>query len=214
MNFEALKKNFEELNEQMEAARKEMQAKSVGFVEAACKQFFDTCPEVESVFWTQYTPYFNDGDACEFGVHDKCYILVGDEDVDDYEGSIVYNENALKRAENNLEEAIKFTADPAAWRQKYCDDYKRKWGRPYGVGISHLRPYPHDPAAAQDEIDKIKQFFEKYSLETVNRIEENFKILSQALGMIDEDIMKAIYGDHVKVTISRTGTEIDEYDHD
>ena len=214
MNFEALKKNFEELNEQMEAARKEMQAKSVGFIESACKQFFDTCPEVECVFWIQYTPYFNDGEACEFGVQDKRYVLVDDEDVDGYEGSIVYNENDLKKAENDLEEAIKFTADPGAWRQKYSDDYKTKWGRPYGASISHLRPYPHNPAAAQDEIDKIKQFLEKYSLETVNRVEENFKILNQALNMIDEDIMKAIYGDHVKVTISRTGTEIDEYDHD
>lgn len=27
-------------------------------------------PEVASVRWTQYTPYFNDGDSCEFSVHD------------------------------------------------------------------------------------------------------------------------------------------------
>jgi hypothetical protein len=26
--------------------------------------------DIEAVRWTQYTPYFNDGDACTFGVHE------------------------------------------------------------------------------------------------------------------------------------------------
>ncbi len=32
------------------------------------KKFFEANPEVESFGWKQYTPYFNDGDTCEFGV--------------------------------------------------------------------------------------------------------------------------------------------------
>lgn len=32
--------------------------------------FFAACPEVESLSWTQYTPHFNDGDACVFSVHE------------------------------------------------------------------------------------------------------------------------------------------------
>lgn len=34
------------------------------------KHLFDANPEIKSVTWTQYTPYFNDGDSCEFGVND------------------------------------------------------------------------------------------------------------------------------------------------
>lgn len=38
------------------------------FQEGAQK-LFDDLPELESFSWTQYTPYFNDGDPCEFDVH-------------------------------------------------------------------------------------------------------------------------------------------------
>lgn len=31
--------------------------------------------------WTQYTPYFNDGDPCEFGVH-TCWVRTVDDDPD------------------------------------------------------------------------------------------------------------------------------------
>lgn len=51
------------------------------------KAFFDAFPDVEAVRWTQYTPYFNDGDACTFGVHDPGVQLKSatvDEDADEY----------------------------------------------------------------------------------------------------------------------------------
>lgn len=31
------------------------------------KEFFDKYPEIDAIRWQQYTPHFNDGDACEFG---------------------------------------------------------------------------------------------------------------------------------------------------
>jgi len=34
-------------------------------------------PILESVRWTQYTPYFNDGDVCEFGVYDIIVKITG-----------------------------------------------------------------------------------------------------------------------------------------
>lgn len=41
------------------------------------KPIFDGCPEMDSFTWTQYTPYFNDGDSCEFYVND-CDVINGD----------------------------------------------------------------------------------------------------------------------------------------
>lgn len=32
--------------------------------------FFDAHPEVKTIHWTQYAPYFNDGDECVFSVHE------------------------------------------------------------------------------------------------------------------------------------------------
>lgn len=37
-------------------------------------------PQVHSVRWRQYTPYFNDGDACEFGVGEVYVRLKSTED--------------------------------------------------------------------------------------------------------------------------------------
>lgn len=34
------------------------------------KPLFEKYPDLESFSWTQYTPYFNDGDSCTFGTHD------------------------------------------------------------------------------------------------------------------------------------------------
>lgn len=46
-------------------------------------------PEVAKVRWKQYTPYFNDGEACVFGAHSPEVLLVVeaniDEDEDDYD---------------------------------------------------------------------------------------------------------------------------------
>lgn len=40
---------------------------------------------VEAVAWEQYTPYFNDGDVCEFGVYDpRVKLSFGDDDGGDY----------------------------------------------------------------------------------------------------------------------------------
>jgi hypothetical protein len=40
-------------------------------------------PGVEAVRWQQYTPYFNDGEACEFGVGEPLVKLAGDDENED-----------------------------------------------------------------------------------------------------------------------------------
>lgn len=34
------------------------------------KNLINSTPEIEAIKWAQYTPYFNDGDPCEFSVYD------------------------------------------------------------------------------------------------------------------------------------------------
>jgi len=34
------------------------------------QEVFQRVPELETLTWTQYTPYFNDGEPCEFSVHE------------------------------------------------------------------------------------------------------------------------------------------------
>jgi hypothetical protein len=37
---------------------------------AELKESFAKFPRLQAVRWTQYTPHFNDGDVCSFGVHE------------------------------------------------------------------------------------------------------------------------------------------------
>lgn len=51
--------------------------------------------DVEAIRWTQYVPYFNDGDICEFGVGDVYIKLKGvAEDGGDYEDGFLYGWDA------------------------------------------------------------------------------------------------------------------------
>lgn len=43
------------------------------------KIFWDANPNVNVIVWTQYAPYFNDGDACVFNVHGLSFSNLTDE---------------------------------------------------------------------------------------------------------------------------------------
>ncbi len=68
-----IKKTIKEVNEENEALTKQTQeafkrntTKAVDLLKTLIK----STPQVEAVRWTQYTPYFNDGEECNFGVND------------------------------------------------------------------------------------------------------------------------------------------------
>lgn len=102
--------------------------------------FFEAHPAVQAIRWTQYTPYFNDGDACTFGVHDFCYKEGG----------------------------------PTVFDGKDDDD---DWEDGYGQTSS--------TRAAVREL----------------------------LESVPEDVMLAIFGDHVQITATRAGFDVAEYEH-
>jgi hypothetical protein len=63
-----LQQKFDELIEKQRALQKEFQTTAQSLFKETTKEFFDKNPLVQSISWTQYTPYFNDGDTCEFRV--------------------------------------------------------------------------------------------------------------------------------------------------
>jgi hypothetical protein len=115
------------------------------------RDFMEAHPEIEAIRWRQFTPYFNDGDACEFGVGELTYKLVGG-DVYDDEGD--YEDGFL---------SISTYGKPKDW---VTPDWFLALGE-----------------------------------------------LERAL-MGSESELEAAFGDHVKVTVTRDGVDVDEYDHD
>lgn len=37
-------------------------------------------PAVQAIVWSQYTPYFNDGDTCKFGINEVYFVIDGFEE--------------------------------------------------------------------------------------------------------------------------------------
>ena len=72
--FHKLQK-LKELREQYEA---KMKSEASIAVTEALKGFFAEFPDVLALRWEQYTPYFNDGDTCEFTFYELNALPKGD----------------------------------------------------------------------------------------------------------------------------------------
>lgn len=100
------------------------------------KVVFDAVPALEKIEIIQYTPYFMDGDACEFSISSVSFY-------DDVEESHGYEEDFTSPSEQQV----------------------------------------------------LKEALNKFIYQ-------------------NEELMKSMYGDHAIISITREGTEIDEYEHD
>lgn len=59
---------YDALLDGLEQARAKVKEQGKAAVGALFKAFFAEHPKVTAICWTQYTPYFNDGEPCEFSV--------------------------------------------------------------------------------------------------------------------------------------------------
>lgn len=70
-------KAFEETAQKLEkdlSARLESVKTFLSRFTKEIKAMFEGVPSIAQIRWTQYTPYFNDGDSCEFSINDLIFI--------------------------------------------------------------------------------------------------------------------------------------------
>lgn len=98
-----------QLQEKLEQTRKEMQEEFKRNLEDMFKEFFEHVPVVKKISWTQYTPYFNDGDPCVFRVYGPEFLSIwADGDHNDFDGDIdgedgeFYGEDVAHQEEVNI----------------------------------------------------------------------------------------------------------------
>lgn len=84
--FESLQK----LNDAKKKFEDDVKANGKTIIKDALAEFFNLYPEVESIRWHQYTPYFNDGEPCTFGVGDVTGRLHGVTEGGDYDDGYEY----------------------------------------------------------------------------------------------------------------------------
>lgn len=92
-NLDALHGQMLDLNAKIKELQDQAAKTSQEVFKSSLKQFFDAVPEIQSIVWRQYTPYFNDGDSCEFSVHDANFYSSpdGTDEDDEEDGWDAYN---------------------------------------------------------------------------------------------------------------------------
>jgi hypothetical protein len=124
----------------------EMRAHGASALGEVFKEFFSAHPECQAVRWRQYTPYWNDGEPCEFSTHTF----------------------AVKMSDS--------------------------------------------PESAGDYEDGFEDWYERRKNESASLL--SALTAAREIGKIDDEIFEMSFGDHVKVTATREGFEVEEYEHD
>lgn len=69
----SLQEKFDQLLADQAELKRQFQTQAQEMFKGITKEFFDKNPGVQAIVWTQYTPYFNDGETCEFNVNDPTF---------------------------------------------------------------------------------------------------------------------------------------------
>jgi len=142
---------------------------------------------VEAIRWYQYTPYFNDGEACEFSVNEATVKLSEKFGVEDEAGD--YEDGFLGDYDLNGEVVDDKNFD--------------RTGVEYGT-----------PAYFEAHAKWMSERYEnKLNGHDTSEILEALRVFSRNSAAI-ETVAKANFGDHAVVTATREGFSVDFYEHD
>lgn len=61
--------NLKDMQKELQAVKAQFSERATAEFTKAINQIFVEYPQLETIAWTQYSPYFNDGEECTFGVH-------------------------------------------------------------------------------------------------------------------------------------------------
>lgn len=151
-----------------------------------------------ALFWTQYTPYFNDGDACHFSVRDV--YLIPEAKIEDVRRSSSAEEDGF-----SIRGAKERYGKPDEECSRECDDYSRP--KPRVPGLTGYQ---------RQEYEKRTHTWTEAGFPSVEGYPvEKFDELAAAWNAIPEDVMERMFGDHARCVVKSDGTaSADEYEHD
>ncbi|MFA7407704.1 MAG: hypothetical protein WCY93_07820 [Anaerolineaceae bacterium] len=220
-DIETLKAEQKTLGQKIMLLREEMKEKSKELMKAGFRDFFEKYDgAVHAIFWTQFTPFFSDGEECIFSVND-IYIALTEDDLGEHEGSEICNTEDLKNLQRGLEEARVYFADPYAAAVKYREEWISKYKRdPFDTGyrwsnktpeenMRNWNPYYQTLAEMEDNVAVVEEFVKNYP-----NLADDFRELVKIVSSIEDGLMNDMFGDHVKVIVTKSGIETEEYDHD
>lgn len=189
--FETITNKIAQQNAKLEEMKKAHMAELQADFNNIIKMFFDECPKIQAVVWSQYTPYFNDGDECIFRVNTPCFVTKNfdrNELMDPYEYEDEDEYGCLKIPAYTADWDAEIARDNAELAKPTASD----WVKGY---------YPKVIA----ELEQMKVDFPGYDVK--------IKAFAQLLED-NEDMLREVYGDHSAVYLTPGEAIIEEYSHD
>jgi len=191
------KNRLQELAEEVSKLQKKFQDQGKEILSEAFKEFFTKYPVVEAIAWTQYAPYFNDGDRCVFSVHELCATL--DKSHPDYASLCALNPGKLDEGDTEEDEDEEEDDDD-------CGEYSH-----YECQLSELF------SNADTEFNRNCKWKDKDKLVPITAeqraLYEDYLTLCNSCNAI-ENVFEMVFGDDVKVVATKNGFHTSEYDHD
>jgi hypothetical protein len=140
----SLKEEMLKIRAERTALSQKIRAMAGEVFASEAKTLFDNYPVLASFSWTQYTPYFNDGETCEFGAHTD-YVTVTDIDGNEQE-------------------------DVSAWSVRYYGEKGTDWqGKPYTPSELDLAAASACDFLAEFEPEDYLMMFGDHTKVTVHR---------------------------------------------
>ena len=182
-SIQQIKSNLNEIQKQIEKLEKQANKERSKLITEGFKQIFKKHPELKSFSWTQYTPYFNDGDECVFSANTD-YISINGSEQEESVHEMRRFLDTLHDPQKEINRIIKRIEECKA--NKYSYDY------------------------LESEIKAIQNGSIEETRNKLSILEDIHQILSS----IDNDSYRSIFGDHVKVTVTKDGWSNETYEHD
>jgi hypothetical protein len=180
VEFSALLDKKADLEKQIKEEAKEVFANSA-------KEIFEKYGDKVGCFkWSQYTPYFNDGEPCEFGKHDVW----------------IFTPKDMKNGDMRYEEgSAEFYGGYGETDTLSKTLYRHDRGH---VTSGHW--------LSKEKLESEYEAFENPNFDP--EYGEPYTAIHDLCDLIDEDTALALFGDHVEVIVTADGVSVEEYDHD
>jgi len=196
---------YNDLMDKINALRAEAKEIASNVLHESTKSYFEKYGTiVEQIFWHQYTPWFNDGESCEFYSHEPNIVLYADVTEEKYDEGSMYCSD-LAEYEASLAKWAEFKADPEAYKDKINAEYNGKYFTAWHTRDNYKPHY----ISEQDLLERIEQY-KSYPEGFV----EDTDALLDMICRVNDEIKEQLFGDHVTVRITTNGIETEEYSHE
>lgn len=197
---------YNDLMSKINALRAEAKEAARAILHEGTKSYFEKHGSVvEQIVWRQYTPWFNDGETCEFYAHEPFIVLHSDSNEEKYdEGSLFCNDIDTYKA--SLALWADFNADPEAYKDKINANAGGRYFDGRWTTRENYKPYFESEKTLLDKVAEYNSYPDGLVMDTDD--------LLDIIDRIDDSVKEELFGNHVTVRISASGIETEDYLHD